>query len=260
MSILLQVTEESNRQGRNTPPINKLYGIPSISLVRDNGTSATIILDGKRNNEERIVSEPYDSIKALTNSGYTDFILPLNQTNGKEILLRASNIVEIYDNPEGKGVVRFRDEDKSEDITYTVDENIESIIGLTPSSEWKRATSSPFFEVAIGGAIITPAVCTSRYRNIGGNTVVVDWQSTVELGAGVTTYFYGPTATPDLPFLPGPAFEVFRSTGVIDGSGESKQFVNMEVSPFAWTFGANDLNALAGGVYVIAGQITYQTK
>jgi len=132
MSILISVTEETNRQGANNPPIPKLYGVPSISLVRDNGTSATIILDGKRENEERIVSESYEAIDGLVTTGYTDSMVSLTQTNGELITVKASGIVEVYDNDSGKGVVRFRDSEKVEDTIYTVEETLSDISTLVP--------------------------------------------------------------------------------------------------------------------------------
>jgi hypothetical protein len=134
MSILIAVTEETNRQGVNNPPIPKLYGAPSISLVRDNGTSATIILDGKKLNEERIVSESYSVITDLVATGYTDSMISLTQTNGELVTLKASGIVEAYDNSDGKGVVIYRDNEKTEDIPYIVEETISDISSLVPSS------------------------------------------------------------------------------------------------------------------------------
>ena len=147
MSILLQVTEETNRQGLNTPPITKLYGVPNISLVRDNGVSATIMLDGRRNNEERIVSESYATVLALISSGYTDLFLSLTQTNGSPLLVKASKIIEVYDNENSKGVVRYRDNQKSEDDFYTVEENVETIISSEGFLEDSAAKQLPEVEL-----------------------------------------------------------------------------------------------------------------
>jgi len=135
MGILIPITEKSNRQGSNTPPVSKLYGVPNISLIRDNGTSATIILDGKREVEERIVSETYAAIKSLVEVSYSDFLLPLNQTDGNQLSLKASGVVEVYNDTESKGVVRYRDNENSEDTIYHVEENISSILLLIPETE-----------------------------------------------------------------------------------------------------------------------------
>jgi hypothetical protein len=134
MSILIAVTEKTTRQGTHPTPIPKLYGVPFITQLLDNGTSATVILDGKRDNEERIVSETYATVEALANVGYIDFLLPLTITeDGSSISLRACAIVEVYDNNAGKGVVRYRDAEKIEDKFYTVDEDIAAIVALIPT-------------------------------------------------------------------------------------------------------------------------------
>jgi len=147
MSILIQVTEESNRQGANNPFIQKLYGVPNISLIRDNGASASIIIDGRKNNEERVVSESYETIKLAVESGYIDFVVPLTQLDGRKVLLRASNIIEAYNTgtSNSNAVLRYRDEDKSEDDLYTLEENISEILNLVPSTgggdnffDWNR--------------------------------------------------------------------------------------------------------------------------
>jgi len=147
MSILIQVTEESNRQGTNNPFIQKLYGVPNISLIRDNGTSASIIIDGRKNNEERIVSESYETIKLVVEEGYIDFVIPLTQLGGRKVLLRASNIIEAYNTGTGKprAIVRYRDNDKTEDDLYTLDQNISEILDLVPPTgggdnffDWNR--------------------------------------------------------------------------------------------------------------------------
>ena len=133
MPILIQVTEETNRQGINSPAISKLYGVPSISLVRDNGTSATIILDGKRSNEERIVSETYSTISDLIDVGYTDGFVLLDQANGDALSLRAANIVEVQENDASESIITYRDNDKQVDVQYVVTETMVQILALLPT-------------------------------------------------------------------------------------------------------------------------------
>ncbi len=134
MAILIQVTEESGRQGVNETPISKLYGIPYFSSVSDNGTSATIIIDGRNSNEERVVSETYADIKTASEVGYLDFMLALNNVDGTDISLKASGIVEVYENSDSKGVIRYRDHERTEDIFYTVDEDMTAILALIPTA------------------------------------------------------------------------------------------------------------------------------
>ena len=144
MAILIPVTEETNRQGVNNPFISKLYGVPFINKIRENGVKSTIILDGKRNDEERIVSESKSTIDALVSSGYLDFMFNLTVKNVSGSLnddypysasLKASQIVEVYSNPEtpSDSIVRYRDESKQEDTLYTVDEDLAAIISLMSS-------------------------------------------------------------------------------------------------------------------------------
>ena len=172
MPILIQVTEESNRQGTNNPPIDKLYGVPSMSLVRDNGTSATIILDGKRTNEERIVSETYTEIMNLIEPGYTDAFIDLNQTNGESLSLRAGKIVEIQADESGNSIVRYRDNEKQEDIQYIVTENFATILSLLPAG---------------GGGGSQTLLQTLALGNVtGSNDIVISDDQTVEAVNGAS--------------------------------------------------------------------------
>lgn len=134
MSLLIPVTELTNRQGLNSSPIPKLYGVPSIVKVRERGSSSAIIMDGKKVNEERTVSEDYTTIKALVNDGIQDFIISLNETNGKKVLLKASKIVEVYENTVGNSIVRYRGSERAEDIFYIVTETMDDMRGLIPTS------------------------------------------------------------------------------------------------------------------------------
>ena len=47
MSLLIPITELTNRQGANLNPVPKLYGVPSIAKIRERGSSSVIIMDGK---------------------------------------------------------------------------------------------------------------------------------------------------------------------------------------------------------------------
>jgi len=144
MGVLIPITEETNRQGTNDPFISKLYGIPFINKIRENGAKSTIILDGKRYDEERIVSESKSTIDALVNSGYLDFMFNLTVKNVSgslnddypySISLTASQIVEVYKDSEtpSDSIVRYRDDSKQEDTLYTVDEDLAAITALMPS-------------------------------------------------------------------------------------------------------------------------------
>lgn len=144
MGVLIPITEETNRQGTNDPFISKLYGIPFINKIRENGAKSTIILDGKRYDEERIVSESKSTIDALVNSGYLDFMFNLTVKNVSgslnddypySISLTASQIVEVYEDSEtpSDSIIRYRDDSKQEDTLYTVDEDLAAITALMPS-------------------------------------------------------------------------------------------------------------------------------
>jgi len=144
MGVLIPVTEETNRQGVNDPFVSKLYGIPFINKIRENGAKSTIILDGKRCDEERIVSESKSTIDALVNSGYLDFMfnLTVKNTSGSlnddypySISLTASQIVEVYEDSKtpSDSIIRYRDDSKQEDTLYTVDEDLAAITALMPS-------------------------------------------------------------------------------------------------------------------------------
>jgi len=141
MSILVPVTEESNRQGALRTPVSKLYGIPHVSLMRSRG-SKTVLFIGGVVLEERLVSQDYATLDPLFNSGYSDFLLPLNvigtggninDTYPYKVSLRASNIVEIYEQEEdpSNSVVRYRDNEKKDDKLYIVDESINDILSLS---------------------------------------------------------------------------------------------------------------------------------
>lgn len=134
MSILIAITEETNRQGTHNTPIFKLYGANFISKVVDNGTSATIILDGKRENEERIISESYTVVTDFIKDGYINFVLPLTQVGGRKIALNAESIVEISSNADGNSVVRYRDDEKIEDEIFIVTDNIVTILLSVPTT------------------------------------------------------------------------------------------------------------------------------
>jgi hypothetical protein len=143
MSILIQGTEIQNSQGQSTL-IVKLYGVPFINALRARDTDCVIVLDGRRNNEERVVSETYSAISALASVGYIDFVLPVTvkavsgvnrDSYPYSLSIKASQIVEIYANPQDSNdsIIRARDEDKIEDVFYTVDETLAAIVALIPS-------------------------------------------------------------------------------------------------------------------------------
>jgi hypothetical protein len=164
MSILISITELTNRQGTNNPPVPKLYGVPFINQVINNGTSATIILNGKRNNEERIISETSTEILALTNVGYKDFILEVTLTSGVIIGLKASQIVEAEADNSGNTIIRFRDYEKQEDTPYTITETLSEILDLCP------ITPKVYFaNLAISGT--DAPVATVIQNDLGGEVV-----------------------------------------------------------------------------------------
>jgi len=188
MGILLPVTETSNRQGVLNPSVPKLYGIPYISKVRDVNGRTTIILDGKKVNEERIVSDTYDDLSVLLATSYSDFGLALtvNSVSGNKVdnypvslVIKASSIVEAYDNTNGSGgVVRVRDEDLKEDIFYFTTEDIAAIQALVPANPASR----PY---TVYSAIITQAGEDAPVPAVLENTVgSVVWART---GAGTYT-------------------------------------------------------------------------
>ena len=167
MGVLIPITEETNRQGTNDPFISKLYGIPFINKIRENGAKSTIILDGKRYDEERIVSESKSTIDALVNSGYLDFMFNLTVKNVSgslnddypySISLTASQIVEVYEDSEtpSDSIVRYRDDSKQEDTLYTVDEDLAAITALMPSIGGGGGGDGIF-----GGSGIVPAGTTA---------------------------------------------------------------------------------------------------
>jgi len=203
MSILIQVTEESNRQGSNNPPISKLYGIPFISLVRDNGVSATIILDGKRNNEERIVSEDYATISSLIDVGYIDSIINLNQTNGDLLGVKTSSIVEVQEDESGNSIITYRDSEKQVDIQYTVSEDMATILSLIPvagggssSFDWNRQiTGLPSIGQTPGGTTTNEGLEAIFYPFVPA-TLSLNSFSDQEEGTQVTPTLIG-TLTPN---------------------------------------------------------------
>lgn len=147
MSLLIPITELTNRQGANLNPVPKLYGVPSIAKIRERGSSSVIIMDGKKVNEERTVSEDFATVEALVNDGIQDFIITLNETNGNKIGLKASQIVEIYENALTNSIVRYRDNERSEDIFFTVSETMDDIRGLVPTSPQYKSYISRLTQV-----------------------------------------------------------------------------------------------------------------
>ncbi len=137
---LINVTEIKNRQLTHTTPIAKLYGTIFIKNTRSNGINCTIFMDQKYLDEERVVSETFSAINALTNGGYIDFLITLTvkEINGLTVgtayqqSFRASQIVEAYDNGSDSDI-KFRVADRKEDDIYTVDESLAAIMLLVPS-------------------------------------------------------------------------------------------------------------------------------
>ena len=136
---LINVTETKLRQLTHATPIAKLYGTKYISTSKANGSACTIFMDGKYLNEERVVSETFSAINALTTGGYIDFLITLTvkALNGVDVTtaysqsIRASQIVEAW--AEGAdSVVKLRNDDRSEDMLVTVDETLAAIMLLVP--------------------------------------------------------------------------------------------------------------------------------
>ncbi len=201
MSILIQVTEESNRQGVNNPAISKLYGVPFISLVRDNGASATVILDGKRSNEERIVSESYASISTLVNAGYIDSLISLNQVDGELVSLKTSGIVEAQEDQSGNSIIMYRDSEKQVDVQYVVTESMVAILALIPTASGTpnlqevldtgntATTSTNNYGIQVtntlNGSAIAGSFNTSGARNVSGYGVQVRSSGSIGTNVGI---------------------------------------------------------------------------
>ncbi len=143
MAILVSLNVEKNNSGTLSAPRTTLYGIPFITLVRANGAGSTLIVKGLNGPEEVIVSQSYASVDALINAGYLDFSIPLTvnsvvgiprDTYPYAISLRASNIVEVYANPQNasESVVTYRDEESPNDRLYIVNEDLAAISALLP--------------------------------------------------------------------------------------------------------------------------------
>jgi len=147
MSILIQGTEIQNSQGQSTS-IVKLYGVPFINTLRARDTDCVIVLNGRRNNEERIVSESYSTVSALASLGHSDFVIPITvkavsgvnrDSYPYSLSIKASQIVEVYANPQDSNdsIIRVRDEEKIEDVYYTVDETLADIVALAIPAAYK---------------------------------------------------------------------------------------------------------------------------
>jgi hypothetical protein len=144
-AILISLTEIVNNQGVEIEPLTKLIGLPFLTKVREINTRTILTIDGRRVNEEREVSETYDQVKVLSELGYSDFLLPITVLNVDggirdnypyETSILASKIIEIYSedstNPSSNSIIRFRDDETSIDVFYTVSEDLSQIQSLIP--------------------------------------------------------------------------------------------------------------------------------
>lgn len=174
MGIFIPVTETSNRQGVLNSSTPKIYGLPFISKVRSVNGRTSVILDGKKTNEERVVAEYADDLSVLMATGYLDFGLAitvtgtdgnLNDNYPVSMVVKASSLVEAYDNPNAAGaVVRVRDEDLKEDIIYFTSEDIAALQALVPSVP----TGRPY---KVYSALLDQALTFAPTANVLENTL-----------------------------------------------------------------------------------------
>jgi hypothetical protein len=148
MSILISLSEEQAGSTTHASAITKLYSVPFINKTRQypaDTTKTVLHLDGKGGVDERLVSETSTVVNNLVNGGYVDFMLVLtvkavsgniNDSYPYSMSVKASAVVEIYADPNdaNDSIVRVRDEDKQEDVFYTVDETLAVITGLSPEA------------------------------------------------------------------------------------------------------------------------------
>lgn len=172
MGIFTSVTVESKSSvGELSSPRTTLYGIPYIKLVRSNGAKSTLIVNGKNNNEEVIVSESYSTVSSSINTGFSDFAISLTVNGTDEnrndnypysISLLASKIVEVYANPQNasESIVAYRDEDNPNDRLYTVNETVAEIQGLTPNSPVTRSITVVLDKTDVNNLHTTPVSIT----------------------------------------------------------------------------------------------------
>jgi hypothetical protein len=152
MSILISVSESKYNGFTHPSAVTKLIGVPFITKIDTQGSDTLIVTDGKRTNDERIISGSVADTIALASGGYSDFVLSVtakaDSTNQglstpKVIGIKASSIVEIYEDPNTEGdaidsIIRVRDAEQQEDIIYTVDETITEITALIPTRASKN--------------------------------------------------------------------------------------------------------------------------